>query len=1640
MTQATLYEKSLPRAFGLNDLRMGTVDRKLRCSTCNNDMLACNGHPGHMDLPIPVYHVQFIPYVIKILRSVCPRCFRLVATVSEQLMQTQGPHRFGSVANFLKTRKECCHENCRFILPKYSQRGLSIHREWEQSALTQFSDPGASTTSRKRRRGMHPDATMRGVLSDPFVKAMHAPLNAAQVLDFLGMIDDCVLAQLGFDVTHSHPKNFIITTLLVPPPIIRPSIMFSESVRTRGQDDLTNKLHEIIKTVHKLEKLPDSTSAECIGLADHLQTTIAAYINNDIPSVQNQNQNKKRSGLPEKSITSRFRGKKGRFRGNMMGKRVDFSSRTVISPDCNMDVDEVGVPYQCAMKLTFMEYVNALNLTELTKMVHRGHLVGNGAKSIIRGDGRQVQLEYHKNIGTIRLQLGWQVERYMRNGDVVLFNRQPSLRKKSIMAHRVRLMHGKTFRLNLCCAGPYNADFDGDEMNLHFLQSMAAVIEAKTLASVESQLLNAQNNKPCMGIVQDSLLGAYLMTNKDRFLTRAQVMQLMMVIRYPKTHEIPAPAIIRPVQLWTGKQIFSLVIPPISINKNIKSHGNKQTQLFADQVVVIRGGELLTGKMCKQTLGATSGGIIHVTCRLLDNNTALNFMSDCQRLVNTWLESHGFSIGLSDCTISVDTQDRVDRTVRACVDHITKLGNLATQSNIPLNKREREVSKILSRMLDITGGIIQEKMDDTNALHCMVQAGSKGNPINISQIMGCVGQQSIEGHRILNEMNPLDRTLPCFPHDSDSVESHGFVASSYTRGLGPAEMFFHNMAGREGIVDTSVKTADTGYLQRRIMKALETINVEYDGTVRDSDKNIIEMCYGGDNCDASQLEKVNLSFLLLPIAQLRANCTPHEDEMEPLLGLIRECVTAKLSLICPILDVVSYIPINIPLLLLQITTTSNTGGVKLTAIDARNGVMDLLDFFAQQRDKHTLFIRAGIAYWLRTTNLVDRESLTDDQFQTLVAQIKTQYQRSTVDAGEMVGVLAAESAGEPCTQLTLNTFHNAGIASKNVTLGVPRIKELIDARKNISASYSDVFIMQPLNQNRDYVKTLKETITHVKLGHVLLKPTILFDPLLFKTNVDHDIDRFLVDMFTTYGDHALIGQDYAMYVIRIELDQRMLSRMELTIVDIACLLRRYMNNSAMYVMQVGEVNMADWVIRIRMRGLAPMRDKLWEKFAHQPTSVWETVVNDFEKNMTHSLLKDLENNVEISGIAGITHASMHQATKTGWNSDTLEIQTIQEFVIQTTGTNLRKLWTIPVVDWRRSTSNDVFEILDVLGIEAAAVALFSEIRTVLSFDGCYIDDRHIMLIVNVMTRAGGLMSLNRHGLNKLSTSALVKCTFEEAVDILFDASAFAEKNTISSISDNIMCGQPIPGGTGKPHLLMAPEYMRSLNRVKSNDAVRPTGQSHRVIRTYYSNYANADVKKKMGRRAMRASRTPAPYSPTPTTYRPTSPLYSPTSPTYRPTSPLYSPTSPTYRPTSPLYSPTAPTSPLYSPTAPMSPLYSPTAPMSPLYSPTAPMSPLYSPTSPTYTLMSPLSTINPPTEHIQNELQHGSISYTIPSSGIDTSIESSYIYHPPSPQMDGPVYRYTPSSPRFTDVHTETNQLQTISDTLELLVHHMEPG
>ncbi len=553
-----------------------------------------------------------------------------------------------------------------------------------------------------------------------------------------------------------------------------------------------------------------------------------------------------------------------------MGKRVDFSSRTVITADPNLGIHQVGVPRSIAMNLTVPERVTPFNFSQLSALVSNGPTTHPGAKHIIRTDGTRVDLRFVKNKSDLMLSNGWIVERHLRNGDVVIFNRQPSLHKMSIMGHRAKVLDWSTFRLNLSCTSPYNADFDGDEMNLHVPQSLTARTEAELMMLSPRVIVSGQSNRPVMGIVQDSLLAVQKMTKRGVFLERDLVFNILMwIINWDG--RVPPPAIIKPKELWTGKQIISLILPKINLRSkanNGPSKGAPNVFNTYDHQVIIQDGELLAGTIDKKTIGAGMGGIIHTSWLDTGHEETSRFMNQVQQVVNYWVLQSSFSIGVTDTVADVETMEQIETTINKAKLQVLDLVRQGQQGELErqpgktmVETFEQYVNKVLNTARDSAGKSAQGSLDETNSLKAMVTAGSKGSFLNISQIIACVGQQNVEGKRIPYGFKR--RTLPHFTKDDLGPESRGFVENSYLRGLSPQEFFFHAMGGREGLIDTACKTAETGYIQRRLVKAMETVMARYDGTLRTSGGNIVQFLYGEDGMDAVWIERQEFDLLTL---------------------------------------------------------------------------------------------------------------------------------------------------------------------------------------------------------------------------------------------------------------------------------------------------------------------------------------------------------------------------------------------------------------------------------------------------------------------------------------------------------------------------------------------------------------------------------------------------------------------------------------------------------------------------------------------------------------------------------------------------------------------------------------------------------
>ncbi|KOH51354.1 RPO21p RNA polymerase II largest subunit B220 [Saccharomyces cerevisiae] len=1652
---------------GLNDPRLGSIDRNLKCQTCQEGMNECPGHFGHIDLAKPVFHVGFIAKIKKVCECVCMHCGKLLLDEHNELMRQalaikDSKKRFAAIWTLCKTKMVCetdvpseddptqlvSRGGCGNTQPTIRKDGLKLVGSWKKDRAT-------------------------GDADEPELRV----LSTEEILNIFKHISVKDFTSLGFNEVFSRPEWMILTCLPVPPPPVRPSISFNES--QRGEDDLTFKLADILKANISLETLehngaPHHAIEEAESL---LQFHVATYMDNDIAG---QPQALQKSGRPVKSIRARLKGKEGRIRGNLMGKRVDFSARTVISGDPNLELDQVGVPKSIAKTLTYPEVVTPYNIDRLTQLVRNGPNEHPGAKYVIRDSGDRIDLRYSKRAGDIQLQYGWKVERHIMDNDPVLFNRQPSLHKMSMMAHRVKVIPYSTFRLNLSVTSPYNADFDGDEMNLHVPQSEETRAELSQLCAVPLQIVSPQSNKPCMGIVQDTLCGIRKLTLRDTFIELDQVLNMLYWVP-DWDGVIPTPAIIKPKPLWSGKQILSVAIP----NDIHLQRFDEGTTLLSpkDNGMLIIDGQIIFGVVEKKTVGSSNGGLIHVVTREKGPQVCAKLFGNIQKVVNFWLLHNGFSTGIGDTIADGPTMREITETIAEAKKKVLDVTKEA-QANLLTAKHgmtlresfEDNVVRFLNEARDKAGRLAEVNLKDLNNVKQMVMAGSKGSFINIAQMSACVGQQSVEGKRIA--FGFVDRTLPHFSKDDYSPESKGFVENSYLRGLTPQEFFFHAMGGREGLIDTAVKTAETGYIQRRLVKALEDIMVHYDNTTRNSLGNVIQFIYGEDGMDAAHIEKQSLDTIGGSDAafekRYRVDLLNTDHTLDPsllesgseILGDLKlqvlldeeykQLVKDRKFLREVFVDGEANwpLPVNIRRIIQNAQQTFHIDHTKpsdLTIKDIVLGVKDLQENLLvlrgkneiiqnAQRDAVTLFcclLRSRLA----TRRVLQEYRLTKQAFDWVLSNIEAQFLRSVVHPGEMVGVLAAQSIGEPATQMTLNTFHFAGVASKKVTSGVPRLKEILNVAKNMKTPSLTVYLEPGHAADQEQAKLIRSAIEHTTLKSVTIASEIYYDPDPRSTVIPED-EEIIQLHFSLLDEEAEQSFDQqSPWLLRLELDRAAMNDKDLTMGQVGERIKQTFKNDLFVIWS--EDNDEKLIIRCRV-----VRPKSLDA--------------ETEAEEDH-MLKKIENtmleNITLRGVENIERVVMMKYDRKV-PSPTGEYVKEPEWVLETDGVNLSEVMTVPGIDPTRIYTNSFIDIMEVLGIEAGRAALYKEVYNVIASDGSYVNYRHMALLVDVMTTQGGLTSVTRHGFNRSNTGALMRCSFEETVEILFEAGASAELDDCRGVSENVILGQMAPIGTGafdvmideeslvkympeqkiteiedgqdggvtpysnesglvnadldvKDELMFSPLVDSGSNDAMAGGFTAYGGADYGEATSPFGAYGEAPTSPGFGVSSPGFSPTSPTYSPTSPAYSPTSPSYSPTSPSYSPTSPSYSPTSPSYSPTSPSYSPTSPsyspTSPSYSPTSPSysptSPSYSPTSPSysptSPSYSPTSPSysptSPSYSPTSPSY---SPTSPAYSPT----------SPSYSPTSPSYSPTSPS---YSPTSPSYSPTSPNYSPTSPSY---------------------------
>jgi len=772
---------------GLMDLRLGAIDPGVRCRTCGGRLKECLGHPGSIELARPVIHIKYVPVVELFLRCFCSECHKL-------MIKPKDLEKYKSVKDRLKRAKDT--KKCPYC--QAEQERIKLEKP---------------TTFKIGKRRLFP----------------------GDIRERLSRIPDEEAKLAGINPNIFRPEWAILTLLLVPPVTVRPSITLESG--ERSEDDLTHKLSDIIRANQRLWENLNAGAPEVIieDLWDLLQYHVTTFFDNSITKIPPA---RHRSGQPLKTITERIKGKEGRIRHNLAGKRVNFSSRTVISPDPALKINEVGVPFEIAEILTVNEKVTSSNKEKLKKIILNEKYPT--ANYIIRPDGRRKRItEELKEEILEELEPGYVVERQLIDGDVVLFNRHPSLHKASLMAHFVKVLPYKTFRMHPATASPYNADYDGDEMNIHVPQTEEARAEAKTLMDVNKNLMSCKDNSNLLGCIKDAITGNYLLSNNT--LTKADAIQLL----YNSGADITVSK-----NTINGKEIISQIIPKVNYSGKTKT-GEK---------ISIKNGKIEEGIIDENAFGVESGGLLKELDKQVGRSKTIDILEKSFSIGTNYLTNHGFTIAVNDLNVNdkvkKQTQDVVKNAEKE-TEQIIENYNSGKLEIIPgktaEESREIKIMQTLNAIRTKIGKIVGKEVLKSNPISVMMNSGAGGNVLNISQMACCVGQQSLWAKRI--GIGFSNRTLSFFKEGDLSPKARGFIYSSFLGGLEPYEFFFGAMTGRDSLMDTALRTPKSGYLYRRLANALQDIRIEYDKTVRDGAGRIVQFIYGGDGKDVSKLHK-----------------------------------------------------------------------------------------------------------------------------------------------------------------------------------------------------------------------------------------------------------------------------------------------------------------------------------------------------------------------------------------------------------------------------------------------------------------------------------------------------------------------------------------------------------------------------------------------------------------------------------------------------------------------------------------------------------------------------------------------------------------------------------------------------------------
>ena len=1255
---------------------MGTIENGESCKTCDKDVWECPGHFGHFSLEHPVVNPIFINDVTNVLRCICFECYGFVLS-EDHLKLENMVKKFSEILLWIKNIKHC------------------YRCDAEKTALS--------------------------VVNETIVDEDKVPVDTRKILRVLENMSDETVKFLGFNPTMSHPKNFIFTVFPILPPCCRPYVMSDENC---CDDDLTYQLTEIIKNNQylteeylsktELKRKKSVLQSSLLPTSDiqqkhftNLKFRISTYFNNSKKKAKHAATARPITGLKE-----RIAGKEGQIRHNLLGKRCDQSGRTVIGPDPTLKLDELGVPKEMAEILTIPVHVAPFNITELTDIVNngqanflikasdpkrsinlkniinfRGSLLYFG--DVIERDGMRITITDTKFVlkegdGIIRngkklkevkypetkkieLEIGDIVKRQLMNGDYVLLNRQPTLHKGSMQAFRVVIIPGKTLKMNLAMTKVYNADFDGDEMNLHVPQSYEAMAELKELSSAPKCIMSSQNGKPNVSIVQDSLIGLFYMSKEEwlkQSLDKDQFFDLLMIINKTdnfvermdkiiqtlKLENIPNPSV------FNGKGILSFLFPHDFdfINSKIG--------------MTIKNGVFVSGILEKNVVSQ----LIKIIYKDYGETIVSSFIDNIQFVTNKYLIERGFTINAADCLKNKSSKKDIELLSKSAFMKATTLKEVTINPFI----REQKILGTFSSLTDQSMKKSKDSLTPLNNFKVTEESGSKGSIFNICQITSMLGQQTIDSKRVYGLIHPQD----------NEFKNRGFIERSFVEGLRPREFLHHAMAGRKGVIDTALLTSVSGYGQRQGVKLNEDIKIYPDYTVRDVNGRLYQYIFGDVGYDPSQTIVINGKQTICDIYRLVQRFKkPFEN------SVFRKLNEEELEFMVDFIQPRPHIPVDV-------------------------------------ENRICMLRKAPIFEQLK------KIEICDEMIPLLKTELEIRFYQTLMTPGECVGIIGAQSMGEFSTQATLNTFHVAGSSTTGVVSNcLTRFQEINNATKNPKNIIGKIYFTKN-NSTIEEIRNMGVHIKHMNFNDVVEEWTIeksekewwypTFKKLYGITDAFKDVKtriRF------TLKKNILFTYKITPEIIKETLEEKH---------DILCI------------------------------------------FSPLSQEIYFDVFCGIENHKLGTFISNTLFPTFICGLEGVKAISFQKC----------DVNKV--WYIQTDGGSLKDFYTLDDVDVENTSTNNVWDIYNTLGIEAAREFRIKEMVEIM---GSGVDLSHIKLRADRLTFTGTIQSLTRYTMR--GEKPFSKVGFEEIMENFYKTARDAEVDDLTGVSASIMCGKRAKVGT-----------------------------------------------------------------------------------------------------------------------------------------------------------------------------------------------------------------------------------------------------